>query len=277
MIQTICICGAGTMGRSIAQSMSSKGFATILFDLHPEVLEQAEAFISAERSAASARGITLSGNAPEYTTTIHKFPADLFIEAIVEDADAKIKLYRQILQAWPNARIASNTSSLSISELAEAVTDPGLFAGMHFFNPAHKMKLVELIAGKKTSPAFMDELHTLTLQLNKIPVRCTDAPGFIVNRVARPYYLEALQLAETTSIPLHRIDDLMEQTGFRMGPFRLMDLIGNDINFTVSCSVWEALHRPPRLQPSALQQQLVKEGRLGRKSGHGYYDYDNPH
>ena len=274
MIQTICICGAGTMGRSIALSMSLKGVATILFDLHPEVLEQAETFIAAERSAASARGIELSGNAPAYTTDIRKFPADLFIEAIVEDADIKIKLYRQILEAWPDARIVSNTSSLSITELAEGVTNPAQFAGMHFFNPAHKMKLVELIAGKETSPALLDELHALTLQLNKIPVRCTDAPGFIVNRVARPYYLEALQLAETTNIPLHRIDALMEQTGFRMGPFRLMDLIGNDINFTVSCSVWEALHRPPRLQPSALQRQLVAEGRLGRKSGRGYYDYN---
>lgn len=274
MIQTICICGAGTMGRSIALSMSLKGVATILFDLHPEVLEQAETFIAAERSAASARGIELSGNAPAYTTDIHKFPADLFIEAIVEDADIKKKLYRQILEAWPDARIVSNTSSLSITELAEGVTNPAQFAGMHFFNPAHKMKLVELIAGKETSPALLDELHDLTLQLNKIPVRCTDSPGFIVNRVARPYYLEALQLAETTNIPLHRIDALMEQTGFRMGPFRLMDLIGNDINFTVSCSVWEALHRPPRLQPSALQRQLVAEGRLGRKSGRGYYDYN---
>jgi 3-hydroxybutyryl-CoA dehydrogenase len=144
---------------------------------------------------------------------------------------------------------------------------------MHFFNPAPVMKLVEIVVTEKTSAETVTQASDIVRSLDKTPVVCTDSPGFIVNRVARPYYLEALHLAEKGIAEPIAIDRLMEATGFRMGPFALMDLIGNDINYSVSCIVYEALGKPARLQPSALQEKKVKEGSLGRKTGKGYYEY----
>ena len=144
---------------------------------------------------------------------------------------------------------------------------------MHFFNPAPLMKLVEIIKTKYTSNAVIEWITELTTLTGKTPVLCKDSPGFIVNRVARPYYLEALHLLENNHSNVETIDTLLEATGFKMGPFKLMDLIGNDINYSVSCIVYDALGKPERLKPSSIQENKVKEGALGRKSGKGYYEY----
>jgi 3-hydroxybutyryl-CoA dehydrogenase len=152
------------------------------------------------------------------------------------------------------------------------IPSPHRFAGLHFFNPATLMKLVEVVQTKFTSQEVINNLSDFVLSIKKVPVICQDAPGFIVNHVARPYYLEALRLLEQGIEP-SLIDDIMEATGFKMGPFRLMDLIGNDINYAVSVSVYNALGSPPRLEPSVAQKQLVQNNKLGRKSGAGFYPY----
>ncbi len=167
---------------------------------------------------------------------------------------------------------ASNTSSLSITALANTIKNPTRVAGIHFFNPAPLMKLVEIVRGEKTSDAVMTKLDAFIKSLGKTPVACKDAPGFIVNRVARPFYIESLRLAEE-GIPLDAIDGLLESKGFKMGPFKLMDLIGNDINYAVSCSVYEQLNKPERLKPSPIQEEKVKTGELGKKTSKGYYAY----
>ena len=201
--------------------------------------------------------------------------ADLVIEAIVERPEIKTGLFTQVAGLnRPETILASNTSSLSLTALAAAIPHPERFIGMHFFNPAPLMKLVEVVTTAETSPAVTQTVVAVAGQMGKTPVVCRDFPGFIVNHVARPYYLEALRLVEQGLADIETVDTLMEAAGFRMGPFRLMDLIGNDINFTVSCSVYEALGRPLRLCPSSLQEQKVKEGALGRKAGKGYYRYE---
>jgi len=167
---------------------------------------------------------------------------------------------------------ATNTSSLSVTALANKIINPQRVAGMHFFNPAPAMKLVEIVRTSKTSETAIETLLSIAKKMGKIPVVCKDSPGFIVNRVARPYYLHALRLLEQGA-DIVSIDQLMEASGFKMGPFRLMDLIGNDINYTVSSSLYEALGQPLRLHPSVIQKEKVEKGELGRKIGKGYYDY----
>ncbi|MBA2328572.1 MAG: hypothetical protein H0V91_03030 [Flavisolibacter sp.] len=147
------------------------------------------------------------------------------------------------------------------------------FAGLHFFNPAPVMKLVEVVKGEHTSDDTIQTLLEFSKRAGKEPVVCKDSPGFIVNRVARPFYIEALRIAEENKVPLETIDSLMENAGFKLGPFKLMDLIGNDVNYAVSCSVYEQLQQPERLKPSYLQKEKVEKGELGRKTGKGYYDY----
>ncbi|MFM7710428.1 MAG: 3-hydroxyacyl-CoA dehydrogenase family protein, partial [Ferruginibacter sp.] len=169
---------------------------------------------------------------------------------------------------------ASNTSSLSIRQLQQNCPHPERVAGLHFFNPATLMKLVEVVSTENTSRHTTDSLVAFCKQLKKVPVTCTDAPGFIVNRVARHYYLEAMRLVEQGMADVESIDQIMTATGFKMGPFTLMDLIGMDINLAVSQSLYDALGQPARLKPSALQEQKVSNGLLGRKTGKGFYTYD---
>jgi 3-hydroxybutyryl-CoA dehydrogenase len=191
----------------------------------------------------------------------------------VEDLDVKKSLFQEL--AYINAHdciLATNTSSLSVAEIAAFIPIPERFAGLHFFNPAPVMKLVEVVQTKFTSPDVITSLRNFVLSIYKIPVICEDSPGFIVNHVARPYYLEALRLYERGIDP-STIDNIMEATGFKMGPFRLMDLIGNDINYAVSVSVYHALGEPSRLEPSSVQRQLVENTKLGRKTGEGFYRY----
>ena len=278
-INTICVCGAGTMGSGIAQAAAQAGFYTILYELNPAVLETAKRNIEKNLSLLVEKGKITFGkkeqvlNHFQFTGDIHSCLADVFIEAIIEKPEAKIALFNQLAEINHSECVfASNTSSLSITKIAEQVQRPERVIGMHFFNPATIMKLVEVVNTELTNEQTTQIVTELAKQMNKVPVICKDAPGFIVNRVARPYYIEALRLAEE-GIPVEQIDTLMEASGFKLGPFRLMDLIGNDVNYAVSCSVYEQLGKPERLKPSSIQEQKVKEGKLGKKSGEGYYKY----
>ncbi|MBL7757183.1 MAG: 3-hydroxybutyryl-CoA dehydrogenase [Chitinophagaceae bacterium] len=272
------------MGSGIAQVSAQAGFHTILFDLNADVLSRAEASIernlqilvdkkkidAAEQAVISSRIV--------YTRDLQSCLADLFIEAIVEKEAVKVGLFNQLAELNHSECIfASNTSSLSITRIAEQVVNPARVVGLHFFNPAPLMKLVEVVNTPFTHPDVTTTIVELARKMAKTPVTCQDAPGFIVNRVARPYYIESLRLAEEGLSGYAQLDRLLTATGFKMGPFQLMDLIGNDVNYAVSTSVYEQLGQPERLKPSYLQKDKVDQGRLGRKSGEGYYSYtDNP-
>lgn len=279
-IDTICICGAGTMGSGIAQVAATAGFTTILYELNETVLGNASKNISKSLSSLAEKGkITAEQKESIYqrikfTGNIDDCIAGLFIEAIIEKPEAKIALFNQLAAINANDVIfASNTSSLSITSIAEQLPQPERVIGMHFFNPAPLMKLVEIVNTEFTNTTITETILDITRKMGKTPVVCKDSPGFIVNRVARPYYIESLRLAESGIAGFAQIDTLLEATGFKMGPFKLMDLIGNDVNYAVSCSVYDQLDKPERLKPSYIQEQKVKEGNLGKKSGKGYYDY----
>ncbi|MFC0774535.1 3-hydroxyacyl-CoA dehydrogenase family protein [Terrimonas alba] len=280
MVQTICICGAGTMGSGIAQVAAQSGVATILYELNPSVLEKAKSSIEkslqtlVEKSKLDEAGKQEIIARIQFTGDINQCRADVFIEAIIEKPEVKISLFNQLAELNKvDAIFASNTSSLSIADIAKQVKNPERVIGMHFFNPAPIMKLVEVVNTNYTNEETTRIIIALARQMGKTPVVCKDSPGFIVNRVARPYYIEALRLAEEGTADFATIDNLLEASGFKMGPFKLMDLIGNDINYAVSCSVYEQLNHPERLKPSFIQQEKVEKGELGRKTGKGYYQY----
>ena len=277
----ICICGAGTMGSGIAQVCASAGFETILYDSNPEVLDHAKLNIKESleklhsKQKITIEEMNLSFIRIHFTFDIKECIADIFIEAIIENKEAKATLFKQLSDRNSNNSIfASNTSSLSITELAAATPYPEQFAGIHFFNPPTVMKLVEVILGEQTKPSVLERLIKLTIQLGKTPVVCKDAPGFIVNRVARPFYIESLRLIEENASRFETIDRILEARGFKMGPFKLMDLIGNDVNYAVSCSVYEQLGKPDRLKPSFIQKERVDKKEFGKKTGKGYYSYN---
>jgi 3-hydroxybutyryl-CoA dehydrogenase len=280
MVQTICICGAGTMGSGIAQVSAQAGFSTILYELNPAVLEKAKTSIDKTLDSLVEKGkITLAdkekiGTLIQYTSDLKNCKADVFIEAIVEKPETKISLFNQ-LAGLNNSQciFASNTSSLSVNAIAAVIKNPERVIGMHFFNPAPVMKLVEVVNTNYTNEETTRIIVDLARQMGKTPVVCKDSPGFIVNRVARPYYIEALRLAEEGIADFSAIDNLLEATGFKMGPFKLMDLIGNDINYAVSCSVYQQMNNPERLRPSFIQKEKVEKGELGKKTGKGYYEY----
>lgn len=281
-IQTICVCGAGTMGSGIAQVAAQAGFSTIQFDVNADMLQKSktsiekslQVLVEKQKISEAQREAILSRIV--FTSSINDCKADVVIEAIVEKPEVKRSLFHQLAAINADDTIlASNTSSLSISELQQEVPGPQRFAGMHFFNPATIMKLVEVVKGTQTEQHIVDTLYALAQRMGKVPVHCKDAPGFIVNHIARPYYLEAMKLVEQGVASIEQVDAIMEASGFKMGPFKLMDLIGMDINYSVSQIVWEALGKPERLKPSVLQQQKVEAGELGRKTGKGFYAYNN--
>ena len=280
-INSICICGAGTMGAGIAQVAAQSGFHTIVFDVNKQVLENAKINIQKDLQRLADKG-KISPAEKEttfknihFTSDTNECIADVIIEAIVEKPEIKIGLFNQLAEVNHSETIfATNTSSLSVTQIAAGVMHPGRVVGMHFFNPAPIMKLVEIVKGEQTLDTVAQVVYELAKQMNKTPVLCKDSPGFIVNRVARPFYIESLRLIEEELIDLTKIDSLMESTGFKMGPFKLMDLIGNDINYAVSCAVYEQLGDPERLKPSFIQKEKVETGQLGKKTGKGYYDYN---
>jgi 3-hydroxybutyryl-CoA dehydrogenase len=278
-VNSICVCGAGTMGSGIAQAAAQAGFHVILFDLNAVVLQKAKDSIEKNLQALVEKGKIDAGKKETiyqqllFTSDIHVCLADVFIEAIIEKIEAKIALFNQLAEINHSECIfASNTSSLSVTKIAAGVQVPERVIGMHFFNPATIMKLVEVVNTSYTNEQTTATITQLVTAMGKVPVMCKDAPGFIVNRVARPYYIESLRLAEE-GVPVEKIDSLLEAAGFKLGPFKLMDLIGNDINYAVSCSVYEQMGHPERLKPSFIQEEKVKEGKLGKKTGEGYYNY----
>lgn len=279
-IKTICVCGAGTMGTGIAQLCAVSGFNIMLFDLNHEVLLKSENTIRdswkglVTKNKISHNDQIAFENNLRFSCNINDCKADLVIEAIVEKASAKINLFQQLAAINPiNSLFVSNTSSISINLIATKLDDPFRFAGMHFFNPATQMQLVELVKADQTSNGMIKILQEFILRLGKTSVICKDSPGFIVNRVARPYYLESLLMLEHGITELTTIDTVLEATGFKMGPFKLMDLIGIDINYSVSNIVWDALGKPQRLKPSQLQEQKISQNELGRKTEKGFYAY----
>ncbi len=279
-IRSIAVCGAGTMGRGIAQAAVQSGFDTILFDLDENILHAAGDEISRSLFSLEKKGkiseqdrITAIKKI-RFTSLIEEVKADLVIEAIVEKLSIKQSLFSELEAINPDSIFVSNTSSLSINEIGGALKDASKFAGLHFFNPATIMKLVEVVMGNQTSESTKNALLDVVKEMKKVPVICKDAPGFIVNHVARPFYLEALRLVESGVTDFEQVDRILEATGFKMGPFKLMDLIGNDINYAVSCSVYEAMGKIERLKPSTLQEKMVQQGLLGRKTDRGYYSYE---
>jgi len=278
----IAVIGAGTMGSGIAQVAAQAGHDVVLFDTRRETVDKALATLRKTLDKLVEKGKLTKEQADGIQSRIA--PASdlkelvgcgLVIEAIIEDLGIKKKLFSElegILGA--KAVLATNTSSLSVTAIAAACSRPERVIGLHFFNPAPLLPLVEVVPGLVTDPELGARMTALMKAWGKVPVLCKDTPGFIVNRVARPFYGESIRIFEEGIADMPTIDAALKTYGgFRMGPFELMDLIGNDINFTVTKTVWEAFHYDQRYKPSLTQQRQVESGRLGRKSGRGYYEY----
>lgn len=280
MIKKIVVAGAGTMGSGIAMAAAQSGYSVTLFDTNELVLGKAKNGIIKNLDFLLSKQKISPEESKEilerilFSSSLTDCNADLIIEAIVEIIGVKIDLFNKLAEINSTDCIfASNTSSLSITELQNAVTNPQRVAGMHFFNPAQVMKLVEVVKGEQTADEVTDELIQVCIKMNKTPVLCKDAPGFIVNRVARHYYLEAMKLVEENIATIENVDEIMEASGFKMGPFKLMDLIGMDINLAVSQSLYEAFNKEVRFKPSPIQIEKVAQGNLGKKTGKGFYQY----
>jgi len=279
-IKTILVAGAGTMGQGIAQVCAQAGYKVFLFDVQPESIQRGLLAIDKNLAVLVSKNKLKQEELVEIASRIKgtetvDVPADLVIEAIIEEAEAKRKLFTAIEKVVaPSAIITSNTSSIPITQLAATLRHPDRFAGLHFFNPAPVMKLVEIISGVATEESVMEKLKLFVQSINKLSVVAKDAPGFIVNRVARHYYVEALKLVEEGVATHEQVDALLRNAGFKMGAFELMDLIGIDINFSVTSSLYNGFHQEPRFRPSRVQQQKVLAGHLGKKSGQGFYKYN---
>ena len=278
---TIGVVGAGAMGSGIAQLAAQAGHTVVLVDQHEAALERSAAALAkvaarlVEKGKWSAADSERIQSAIDRTTSLDSLaPCHWVIEAIVEDLGVKQSLFQSLETiVAPDVVLATNTSSLSVTAIAGKLQHPERFMGLHFFNPAPLMALVEVVPALQTDAAHVDRAKSMMDAWGKSPVVTKDTPGFIVNRVARPFYGEALRIFEEGLASRETIDAAMRNAGFRMGPFELMDLIGNDVNYAVSCSVFEAFYNDPRYRPSLIQKQHVDAGWLGRKSGKGYYAY----
>ena len=286
------VLGAGAMGGGIAQVAAAAGHRVVIADTKEHQLEKALETIEESLEKGVSRKKLDEQQAKDIKSRLRLVEVGddlsalkncgLVIEAVVEDLGIKQKAFRSLEAAVsPDCVLATNTSSLSIGLLAANLKHPGRMLGLHFFNPAPIMPLVEIISGLGTFPAVLDHATGLMTHWGKTTVHAADAPGFIVNRVARPFYGEALRISEEGIADYATIDWAMREIGgFKMGPFELMDLIGNDVNFAVTKTIFEGLFYDPRYRPSLTQRAMVVGGRLGRKSNVGYYDYrtghDNP-
>lgn len=281
-IQRAGVVGAGTMGSGIAQVAAVAGFPVRLYDVGPAILDRALKAIAAsvqkgvERGKVSPERAAQALKAVEPTTDLDAFAdVDFVIEAVPEVIALKKETFARLDKICPaGAVLATNTSSLSVTELGAATGRADRVGGMHFFNPAPIMALVEVIRGQETSEATMATILEAARAFGKTPVVAKDSPAFIVNRVARAFTSEALRLLGEDAASVEEIDRIMKLGGgFRMGPFELMDLVGIDVNFAVHQSVYEAFFYEPRFRPHPIQRMMVQAGRLGRKAGRGFYDY----
>jgi 3-hydroxybutyryl-CoA dehydrogenase len=282
MKETIGVLGAGTMGGGIAQVAAQSGHIVVLVDLNSDQLDRAKINLEKtlikliEKQKIDAAEKTSIENRIQYSSDINDFSnCDLIIEAIVEDLSVKHKVFESMEKVVSeNCILASNTSSLSIASIGSVLKRPNRVIGIHFFNPAPLMPLVEVIPAVQTDSDTLSKSVELIKSWKKTVVVCKDTPGFIVNRVARPFYGEALRIYEEGIADFATIDWAMTHFGgFKMGPFTLMDYIGNDVNYAVTESVFQAFYYDPRFKPSFTQKRHREAGFLGRKSGRGYYDY----
>ncbi|MCQ8195031.1 3-hydroxyacyl-CoA dehydrogenase [Streptomyces rugosispiralis] len=278
----VAVVGTGTMGQGIAQVALAAGHPVRLYDAAPgrasraadAVADRLGRLVAKERLTAADRDAALGRLAP-VADLADLAEADLVVEAILEELGAKQQLFTALESVVSDGcLLATNTSSLSVTAVAGVLRRPGRLLGLHFFNPAPLMPLVEVVRGAATDEAAADRAHATVAAWGKTPVRCADTPGFIVNRIARPFYAEAFRAYEERVADPATLDAVLRESGgFRMGPFELTDLIGQDVNEAVTRSVWEALFHDPKFTPSLAQRQLVASGRHGRKTGHGWYDH----
>ena len=278
----IAIIGSGTMGNGIAQVAATAGCFVKVYDTSQQALDKSKAALEkvlsrlVEKGKIDEKEKSRIENSISYVGSLKELSdADLTIEAIIENAEIKQKVFAE-LESYQSdkAIIASNTSSLSIASLAASLKHPERFIGIHFFNPAPLMPLVEIIPAVQTSEAVKNKVVKIIADWKKVGVLTKDTPGFIVNRVARPFYGEALRIYEEGIADFATIDWAMKELGgFRMGPFELMDFIGNDVNYTVTETVFTAFYFDPRYKPAFTQKRFAEAGYLGRKSGRGYYNY----
>ena len=276
----IVVVGAGTMGAGIAESAVSAGLTTTMVDVQEEALTRGRGTIESNLGRRVEKGRIAE---PEKEAALGRLStataldacadAPLVVEAVIEDIGIKESIFSELDRfAGEDAVLATNTSSLSVARIASATQSPGRVVGMHFFNPVPAMRLVEVVAGPFADSSVVRTAEEMAERLGKTPIRVSDTPGFVVNRVARPFYLEALRMVEAGNDP-GQVDAAIREAGFRMGPLQLADLIGMDINLAVSESLFERYYYHPRFRPSHLQRSMVEAGLLGRKSGRGFYDY----
>jgi 3-hydroxybutyryl-CoA dehydrogenase len=285
-VSRVGVVGAGTMGRGIAQVAALGGYETVLFDAVPGVAEQGAIALREaldkgasrrrwsvdEAKAAAARVETAAG-----MDGLHG--CDLAIEAAPESVELKRQIFTDLAEALgPEAVLATNTSSLRVTEIAAGVPQPERLVGMHFFNPPALMKLVEVVAAEQSSEGALDATTEVAKQMGRVPIRAKDSPGFVANRLARPFTLESLRMLGDGLAEAAEIDRIVRLGGgFRMGPFELLDLIGLDVNLEIARSFFRQGGEPERWRPSPIQERLVSEGRFGRKSGNGYHEYGEGH
>jgi 3-hydroxybutyryl-CoA dehydrogenase len=281
-VTRVGVLGAGTMGRGIAQVASLAGYETELYEPDPEALELGEIRLGEELSKGVERGRWSDAEGSAAVERIYPgselgklASCDLVIEAAPEDVDLKRKLFAEVAAVCgPETVLASNTSSLRIAAIAAGVPNPERVVGMHFFNPPALMKLVEIVASEHSAEWALGAATEVALRMDRTPIRAKDSPGFVANRLARPFSLESLRILADGVADAERIDRIVRLGGgFRMGPFELLDLIGLDVNLTIARSFYAQGGEPERWRPSPIQERLVEEGKLGRKSGEGYYAY----
>ncbi len=279
-VEKIIVAGAGGMGAGIAQVCAMHGYKVTVYDISQSGLDKGKASIEKNLNKAIQIGKateeikeTAIANI-QYEIEVANLKGDLVIEAVIEKLEIKASLFNTLLDQNPDIILATNTSSIPITKISAAVKSPKQVVGIHFFNPAHIMKLVEVIQGAHTPVELKDWGVEFVKSVGKTPIVAKDAPGFIVNRVARHFYVESLKVLEDNVATHADIDDLMRSSGFRMGAFQLMDLIGVETNLKVTQSMYALFNYDEKFRPSRIQQQKVDAGFWGRKSGKGFYDYE---